>query len=212
MNVSDNGRRRGWGVAVGAAVLATAISMPAQQMVTETRDPRADAGRGLRASAVKEWTTQPYFISPLVDHLPKVPGIPIAEGRARVPHRRARDADLLRRHPEVLPRAGGGHAARARSRRSASPMRTASWSSCGSRPTRTSRTLQKNRDNLAKIADPRGLTDAADPDADRDDEAALPPDGRSAQRRDRSVRDADGAGLPSRDRDVAAHQRRSART
>ena len=40
----------------------------------------------------------------------------------------------------------------------------------------------------------------------RDDQAALPPDGRAAQRRDRAVRDADGAGLPARDRDVAAHQ------
>ena len=28
------------------------------------------------ARAVKEWTTRPEFISPLVDHLPKVAGIP----------------------------------------------------------------------------------------------------------------------------------------
>src|SRR6266851_8465750 len=28
------------------------------------------------ARAVKEWTTRPEFSSPLVDHLPKVPGIP----------------------------------------------------------------------------------------------------------------------------------------
>src|SRR5262245_40794675 len=28
------------------------------------------------AKAVKEWTTRPEFISPLVDHLPKVAGIP----------------------------------------------------------------------------------------------------------------------------------------
>src|SRR5947208_8606998 len=28
------------------------------------------------ARLVKEWTTRPEFISPLVDHLPKVPGIP----------------------------------------------------------------------------------------------------------------------------------------
>jgi hypothetical protein len=28
------------------------------------------------AKSVKEWTTRPEFISPLVDHLPKVPGIP----------------------------------------------------------------------------------------------------------------------------------------
>ncbi|MCI0659619.1 MAG: hypothetical protein L0220_00950, partial [Acidobacteria bacterium] len=28
------------------------------------------------AKSVKEWTTRPEFISPLVDHLPKVPGVP----------------------------------------------------------------------------------------------------------------------------------------
>src|ERR1700757_3906603 len=28
------------------------------------------------ARAVKEWTTRPEFSSPLVDHLPKAPGVP----------------------------------------------------------------------------------------------------------------------------------------
>ena len=28
------------------------------------------------ARLVKEWTTSPEFMSPLVDHLPKVPGVP----------------------------------------------------------------------------------------------------------------------------------------
>ena len=42
--------------------------------------------------------------------------------------------------------------------------------------------LQKNRDNLAKIADPRGLSEAECKPADRDDQAAVPPDGRAAQR------------------------------
>ena len=49
--------------------------MPAQQMVTETRDP-AQAQDEDFAKSVKDWTTQPYFISPLVDHLPKVNGVP----------------------------------------------------------------------------------------------------------------------------------------
>ena len=71
--------------------------MPAQQMVTETRDPAQTQDEDF-AKSVKEWTTQPYFISPLVDHLPKVHGHPDAEGRARLSHRRAGEADLLRRH------------------------------------------------------------------------------------------------------------------
>ena len=69
----------------------------------------------------------------------------------------------------------------------------------------------------AKLADPRGLADAADRAAHRDDQAAVPLDGRPAQRRDGPVRNADGARLPARDRDVAAHhadpqQRRSSRS
>ena len=65
--------------------------------------------------------------------------------------------------------------------------------------------LQQNRDNLAKIADPRGLTDAQVKQLIAGDEAAVPPDGRTAQRRNRAVRNADGTGLPPRDRDVAVH-------
>ena len=60
---------------IGAVLLFAAVTVPAQQMVTETRDP-AQAQDEDFASSVKQWTTQPYFISPLVDHLPKVPGIP----------------------------------------------------------------------------------------------------------------------------------------
>ena len=65
--------------------------------------------------------------------------------------------------------------------------------------------LQQNRDNLAKIADPRGLNGRADQAAHRHDQAALPPDGRPAQRRDRPVGNVDGAGVPAGDGDVAGH-------
>src|SRR3954447_6815831 len=60
---------------LGAALLVAAVALPAQQMVTETRDP-AQAQDEDFAASVKQWTTQPTFSSPLVDHLPKVPGIP----------------------------------------------------------------------------------------------------------------------------------------
>ena len=60
---------------VGAALLFAAVTLPAQQMVTETRDPAQQQDADFEKS-VKEWTTQPYFISPLVDHLPVVKGIP----------------------------------------------------------------------------------------------------------------------------------------
>ena len=60
---------------VGAALLFAVVSLPAQQAVTETRDPAQQQDPDFEKS-VKEWTTQPYFISPLVDHLPVVKGIP----------------------------------------------------------------------------------------------------------------------------------------
>ena len=64
------------GVGLAAAVLALAVRVPAQQMVTETRDPAQQQDADFEKS-VKEWTTQPYFISPLVDHLPRVEGVPM---------------------------------------------------------------------------------------------------------------------------------------
>ena len=74
---------------LAAALLVAVAALPAQQMVTETRDPAQPQDEDF-AKSVKEWTTEPYFISPLVDHLPKVAGHPVAEGRARLSHRRAR--------------------------------------------------------------------------------------------------------------------------
>ena len=73
---------------VSSMLVVGVITSPAQQMVTETRDPSQTQDEEFE-QLVKEWTTQPYFISPLVDHLPTVPGVPIAEGRARL-SRRAR--------------------------------------------------------------------------------------------------------------------------
>ena len=43
---------------VGAALLFAVVSLPAQQMVTETRDPAQQQDPDFEKS-VKEWTTQP---------------------------------------------------------------------------------------------------------------------------------------------------------
>src|SRR5215208_5147132 len=60
--------------------------LPALALVLLTASPaisgQVAARKGVQANdedfarSVKEWTTRPEFISPLVDHLPKVPGIP----------------------------------------------------------------------------------------------------------------------------------------
>ena len=76
MSVAILVRWRRWMFIVSAGLLVTALTLPAQQMVTDTRDPAQTQDEDF-AKTVKEWTTQPYFISPLVDHLPKVPGIPM---------------------------------------------------------------------------------------------------------------------------------------
>jgi len=60
-----------------ALVLASSSGIFAQQSgnkrVTTSQPPRDDEDF---ARAVKEWTTRPEFSSPLVDHLPKVAGVP----------------------------------------------------------------------------------------------------------------------------------------
>src|SRR5256712_14211018 len=44
--------------------------------VVSAQKPRTQQQDEDFARSVKEWTTRPEFISPLVDHLPKVAGIP----------------------------------------------------------------------------------------------------------------------------------------
>ena len=67
-------RRASWLIAA-VVLCSAAISMPAQQMVTETRDASQPQDEEF-ARLVAQWTTEPYYLSPLVDHLPKVKGIP----------------------------------------------------------------------------------------------------------------------------------------
>ncbi len=56
-----------------APFLAMGTGIIAQSSQNKAVRPTDDADF---AQSVKEWTTRPDFISPLVDHLPKVAGIP----------------------------------------------------------------------------------------------------------------------------------------
>ena len=108
-----------------ALVLAAAVA-PAQQMVTETKDATQEQDEDF-ARSVKEWTTQPYFISPLVDHLPKVNGVPSPKDvlgyHIGAPAKLTYYADILKLTTARLrqPCPAGS-----RSRRLASPTKTAS--------------------------------------------------------------------------------------
>ena len=77
--------------ALGLAVFAlTVVTLPAQQWVTETRDPKQAQDEEF-AKLYKEWTGDEMYGSPLVDHLPKVPGIRVASLPAHAVVTRAPD-------------------------------------------------------------------------------------------------------------------------
>ena len=54
---------------IAVAVLALAATIASVAQMKQAQDEEY-------ARLVKEWTTSPQFMSPLVDHLPKAPGVP----------------------------------------------------------------------------------------------------------------------------------------
>src|SRR3954466_6511473 len=86
------------GVAAAAALLGAA-TLPAQQNVTETRDPKQRQDDDF-AKAYTQWTGEAKYGSPLVDHLPKVAGIPTPKDvigyHVGAPFKLTYYADLLR--------------------------------------------------------------------------------------------------------------------
>ena len=150
-------RHRWWRLTLSAAILAGAIGIPAQQMVTETRDPKQTQDEDF-AKSVKEWTTQPYFISPLVDHLPRVQGIPMPKDvlgyHIGAPARLTYYADILKYYRALAaatPRVRVETIGKSDEDRELVVV----WVSSDA----NMKNLQTNRENLAKIADPRGLSE-----------------------------------------------------
>src|SRR6478752_5370086 len=133
------------------------LGLPAQQMAYETRDP-AQAQDEDFARAVKDWTTQPYFTSPLVDHLPTVPGIPspkdILGHHIGAPATLTYYADILKYY-RALAAATPRVTVETIGRSDEDRELVVVWVSSDE----NIKNLQANRDNLAKIADPRGLSD-----------------------------------------------------
>src|SRR4026208_795683 len=66
MNASSTHSR--W-VSIATVLVVLVSGVSAQKAKSQQQD--EDFAR-----SVKEWTTKPEFISPLVDHLPRVPGVP----------------------------------------------------------------------------------------------------------------------------------------
>ena len=139
-----------------ASVFCAAISMPAQQMVTETRDSSQPQDEEF-AKLVAEWTTAPYYLSPLVDHLPKVQGIPspkdVLGHHIGAPATLTYYADILKYYRALAaatPRVKVETIGKSDEDRELVVV----WVSSDE----NMQTLQRNRDNLARIADPRTLS------------------------------------------------------
>src|SRR3954470_815771 len=140
----------------GAGLLLAVVSLPAQQMVTETRDPAQQQDADFEKS-VKAWTTQPYFISPLVDYLPVVKGIPTPKAvlgyHIGAPYKLTYYADILK-YSRALAAATPRVKIETIGKSDEGRELVVVWVSSDE----NIKNVQKNRDNLAKIADPRGLS------------------------------------------------------
>ena len=139
-------------------VLLPSVEAPAQAWVTETRDPKQTQD-GDFAKAYAEWTGNPMYGSPLVDHLPKVDGIPSPKDvlgyHIGAPAKLTYYADILRYYRALAaatPRVKVETIGRSDEGRELVVV----WVSSDA----NIQGLQRNRDNLKRIADPRGLSEA----------------------------------------------------
>jgi len=141
-----------------ALVVLAGLPLRAQQSVTETRDPRQTQDAEFAKDYAK-WTSEPRYGSPLVDHLPLVKGIPTPKEvlgyYIGAPAKLTYYADILKYYralAKATPRVKVETIGKSDEGRELVVVWVSSEENI--------KTLQHNRDNLAKIADPRGLSDA----------------------------------------------------
>ncbi len=137
-----------------AALFGTAAA--AQDAVVETRSPRQRQDEDF-ARAVSEWTTKPEFLSPLVDHLPLAEGVPTPKDilgyYIGAPKKLTYYADILRYYRALeaaSPRVSIVSTGRTDEDRETVVVFVGSEESIAS--------LEKYRLDLARLADPRGLS------------------------------------------------------
>jgi hypothetical protein len=158
MSPSQNLRRHMLTLVLGAGLCLWATArVPAQQWVTETRDPKQVQDEDF-TKAYQEWTGEAKYGSPLVDHLPKVAGIPTPKDvlgyHIGAPRKLTYYADILKYYralEKATPRVKVEKIGESDEGRDLVVV----WVSSDANMKR----LQQNRDNLAKLADPRGLPD-----------------------------------------------------
>ena len=144
---------------IGLALIALA-ALPglAQQSVLETRDPRQTQDEDF-AKAYKEWTGEPIYGSPLVDHLPRVPGIPMPKdvlGYHIGAPRKLTYYDNILKYYRALAAATPRVKIETIGKSDEGRDLVVVWVSSDANIAN----LDTNRANLKKLADPRGLNDA----------------------------------------------------
>ncbi|MCC7195310.1 MAG: hypothetical protein IT356_07135 [Gemmatimonadaceae bacterium] len=143
---------------LAATVLTPGATLAAQQMVTETRDPKQQQDPEF-ARLYAQWTGDAKYGSPLVDHLPKVAGIPTPKDvlgyYIGAPRKLTYYADILRYY-RALEKASPRVKVETIGRSDEGRELVVVWISSEANIAN----LARNRANMAKLADPRGLSDA----------------------------------------------------
>jgi hypothetical protein len=144
-------------VLLGTCLLLVVAFTHAQQLTTDTRDPRQSQDEAF-ARLYKEWTGDARYGSPLVDHLPLVKGIPTPKDvlgyYIGAPQKLTYYADILKYYRAL---AAATKRVRVETIGKSDEGRelVVVWVSSE----QNLKALQQNRDNLAKLGDPRGLTE-----------------------------------------------------
>jgi hypothetical protein len=154
--------RRFQGPAWAFILLLTGISLSAQ---TRTPSPKPATAGGTQpqdpefARQVKEWTTKPEFLTPLVDHLPLSPGVPTPKDvlgyHIGIPGKLTSTADALRYYRALesrSPRVKVLTIGKTDEGREINIIVVASEDAI--------RNLDQYRKYLVRLGDPRGLTEA----------------------------------------------------
>src|SRR6478735_2964697 len=143
------------------AAILLALAAPqlaAQQFTVETRDPKQKQDSGFEQD-YKAWLANPRHGSPLVDHLPVVRGIPtpkeIVGHHAGAPKTLTYYADQLKYY-RALEKATGRVHVETIGKSDEGRELVVVWVTSDD----NMKKLAKNRANLAKIADPRGMSEA----------------------------------------------------
>jgi hypothetical protein len=159
MNLERHRTRRVLMLAVAAGVLAISAALPqAQQPAADTRDPRQLQDEAF-AKLYKEWTGNARFGSPLVDHLPIVKGVPTPKDvlgyYIGAPRKLTYYADILKYY-RALAAATPRVQVESIGKSDEGREMVVVWVSSD----QNMKELRANRDRLAKLADPRGRSEA----------------------------------------------------